>query len=173
MSLKLCVRSALAAALFSLVLTATGPARAGEIGLLTCRSPQTTGYIFWSSTAYDCVFQSSVGGGTHYYRGVINRAGAEIGWSGNIGLAWLVIAASDKVGPGTLAGGYGGVSAGAAVGLGLRANALVGGLPNSITLQPVSVEGETGLNARATVTGLWLEPAGPGRRHHARRHRHM
>ena len=169
MSIKLAVRSALAAAALCGFAFAT-PAQAGEIGLLTCKSPQTTGYILWSSTAYDCWFHSSVGGGTQHYSGVINRAGAELGWSGNIGLAWLVIAASDKVGPGTLAGGYGGVSAGAAVGIGVRANALVGGLPNSITLQPVSIEGETGLNARATVTSLWLEPAGP-RRHHRRRHK--
>jgi len=170
MSFKLAARSVVAATLFGLAVTATAPASASEIGLLTCKSPQTTGYILWSSTAYDCVFQSSVGGGTQYYSGVINRAGAELGWSGNIGLAWIVIAASGKVGPGTLEGGYGGVSAGAAIGVGVRANALVGGLPNSITLQPVSVEGETGLNARATVTGLWLTSVVPHHRH-ARRHK--
>jgi hypothetical protein len=170
MSIKFVARSVVAAALFGLAVTATAPAQASEVGLLTCRSPQTTGYILWSSTAYDCVFQSSVGGGTQYYRGVINRAGAELGWSGNIGLAWLVIAASGRVGPGTLEGGYVGASAGAAVGVGVRANALVGGLPNSITLQPVSVEGETGLNARATVTGLWLQSVAPVRKKY-RRHR--
>ncbi len=172
MSLKFAVRSALAVALFGLALTATSPARAGEIGILTCRSPQTTGYILWSSTAYDCVFQSSVGGGTPRYSAVINRAGAEVGWSGNTTMAWAVFAASGQVGQGTLAGGYGGASAGAAVGVGARANALFGGFANSFALQPVSVEGETGLNARATVTGLWLQsqPVVPYRKHY-RRHR--
>ena len=168
MSTKLATRFAVLASLFGFFFTAAAPAQAGEIGLLTCKSPQTTGYILWSSTAYDCWFHSSVGGGTQYYTGVINRAGAEIGWSGNIHLAWLVIAASGKVGQGTLDGGYVGASAGAAVGVGARANALVGGLPNSLTLQPVSVEGETGLNARATVTAAWLQ-SGAARKHGKRK----
>ena len=138
--------------------------------MLTCRSPQTTSYILWSSQAYSCVFQSTVGGGTQYYSATINRAGAEIGWSNNVTLVWAVFALSGKVGQGTLAGGYGGASAGAAVGVGARANALVGGFPNSFTLQPVSVEGEGGLNVRATVTGLWLQSAVPHRSLH-RRHK--
>ena len=173
MSTKLAARVAVLASPFAVIFSAA-PARAGEVGLLTCRSPQTMGYFLWSSTAYDCWFQSWVGGGSQHYSAVINRAGAEAGWSGNIGLAWLVIAASGKVGQGTLEGGYVGVSAGAALGVGARANALVGGLPNSFTLQPVSVEGETGLNVRATVTGMWLQSArGPGRRVAHRRARKM
>ena len=168
MSTKLAARFAALASFIALFFTAAAPAQAGEIGLLTCKSPQTTGYILWSSTVYDCWFNSAVGGGKQHYTGVINRAGAEIGWSGNIHLAWLVIAASGKTGQGTLDGGYVGASAGAAVGVGARANALVGGLPNSFTLQPVSVEGETGLNVRATVTSLWLQSAVP----HHRKHHH-
>ena len=57
---------------------------------------------------------------------------------------------------GALAGGYGGLSAGAAVGLGVGANALVGGLGNSFALQPVSLEGQSGLNAFAGVSSLEL-----------------
>jgi hypothetical protein len=161
MSIKNAVRSAFAATLFGLSFVATTPAHAGEVGMLTCRSPQTTSYILWSSQAYSCVFNSAVGGGTQYYSAVINRAGAEVGVSNNVGLAWAVFALSGKVGPGTLAGGYAGASAGAAIGIGGRANVLVGGLPNSFTLQPVSLEGETGLNVRATVTGIWLSSAEP------------
>ena len=65
----------------------------------------------------------------------------------------------DRLGCGTFcqnAGGYGGVSAGAAVGVGVGANALIGGLGNSFALQPVSVEGQTGLNAFAGVASLEL-----------------
>ncbi len=170
MSLKFTARPAFAAALVAFGLTAAAPASAGEIGLLTCRSPQTTGYILWSSTAYDCLFQSSVGGGTQRYTARINRAGVEIGWSANTTLVWAVFAASGQVGQGTLAGAYGGASAGAAIGLGARANALFGGFPNSFALQPISVEGETGLNARATITGLWLQSVVPYRKHY--RHHH-
>ena len=121
MSMKLAARFAAAASFAAFLFTAAAPAQAGEIGMLTCKSPATTGYILWSSTAYDCWFNSWVGGGKQHYTAVINRAGAEIGWSGNIHLAWLVIAASGKVGQGTLDGGYVGASAGAAVGVGARA----------------------------------------------------
>ena len=68
------------------------------------------------------------------------------------------------------AGGYVGASAGATVGIGGNANALVGGLNNAFALQPVSLEGQTGLNVVATVTGLDLQPATPVRKH--RRHKH-
>jgi hypothetical protein len=166
MSFKLAAQSTLAAAaIFGLSLTATAPASTSEVGLLTCRSPQTIGYVLCSSTTYDCVFQSSVGGSTQHYTATINRAGAEIGWSGNTTLVWAVFAASTK------AWGKARMAARRPeppVGLGARANALFGGLPNCFALQPVSVEGETGLNVRPTVTGLWLNSAV---RHHARKSR--
>ena len=170
MSTKLAARLAVLASLFVLFFTAAVPARASEVGLLTCRSPQTTSYFLWSSQSYDCWFQSAVGGGSQHYAAVINRAGAEAGWSNNVTLVWAVFALSGRVGPGTLEGGYVGASAGAAIGIGARANALVGGLPNSFTLQPVSVEGEGGLNVRATVTSLWLQSARSGR---GMRHKRM
>jgi hypothetical protein len=43
-----------------------------------------------------------------------------------------------------------------AVGVGGNANALVGGSNDSIALQPVSVEGQTGLNIAVGVAGLTL-----------------
>ena len=59
-----------------------------------------------------------------------------------------------------------------AVGIGVGANGLVGGA-NSFTLQPLSVQGEVGLNVVATVTVLNLEPVLPARHNrHYRRHRH-
>jgi hypothetical protein len=100
------------------------------------------------------------------------RFGAQIGISSDVTLAWAVFAPTPHVGPGALAGGYGGVSAGAAVGFGVGANGLVVGL-NSFALQPLSVEGQTGLNVVATVTGLELHPVVPVRHHwHHRRHHH-
>jgi hypothetical protein len=173
MRIKVVVRSVLAGVLFGLVFITTIPAKASEVGLLTCRSPQTTSYFLWSSQAYSCVFHSTVGGGMQHYAATFNRAGAEAGWSNNVTLVWAVFALSGKVGPGTLAGGYVGASAGAALGVGVRANALVGGLPNSFTLQPVSVEGEGGLNVRATVTALWLQSAAPARKMHRKRMKKM
>lgn len=170
MSRKFVVRSAFAAALFGLAFNAASPARAGEVGMLVCRSPQTSGFIVVSARTYDCTFKPTAGR-RQYYRATLYRFGAQIGISSNVTLAWAVFAASSHVGQGTLAGGYAGASAGAAVALGARANALFGGLPNSFALQPVSVEGMTGLNAVATVTGLSLQSV-VHRHYYSRRYRH-
>ena len=168
MSTKRVVCSGFAAAVFSLAVMATAPARADEVGTLICHSAESSAYIIISSRSYDCSFKP-VAGATQYYRATINRFGAQVGISSNVTLAWVVTAVSTHVGAGALAGSYGGASAGAAVGVGAGANALVGGPGNAFLLQPLSGEGMEGLNAVATVTGLSLETVRP---HHKRaRHR--
>jgi hypothetical protein len=64
-----------------------------------------------------------------------------------------------------LSGTYAGASAEATVGAGLGANVLVGGSNRSVALQPVSVQGQAGLNVAAGVTQLELRAARlvPGR----------
>ena len=169
MSIKFGACSAFAATLLGLALT-TVPAQAHvEVGMLSCRSQGTTGYIVFSARAFDCVFTPSSGAPAQYYQTGIQRIGAQIGFTNDVALAWAVFAATSRVGAGALAGGYVGVSGGAAIGVGVGANVLVGGLNNSFALQPVSVEGQTGLNVVATVTGLELRPVVPVRKH--RRHR--
>jgi Protein of unknown function (DUF992) len=161
----------LAAALFGLALAATTPARADiEAGMLRCRSSATAAYILLSGQPFRCVFTPSSGGPVQYYQAVIHRFGAQVGFSSDVSVAWAVFAPTPRVGLGSLAGGYGGVTAGAAVGVGVGANGLVGSA-NSFTLQPLSVQGEVGLNVVATVTGLELEPLLPARHHRHYRHR--
>jgi hypothetical protein len=60
---------------------------------------------------------------------------------------------------GALAGHYAGATAEATVGVGAGANVLVGGSNRTVTLQPVSVQGQTGLNLAVGVAGLDLHPA--------------
>jgi len=73
-------------------------------------------------------------------------------------MEWAVYApTSRKVG--ALAGRYGGVSGEATVGVGAGVNVLVGGSNRTVSLQPVSVEGQTGLNVAGGVTELELRPA--------------
>jgi hypothetical protein len=55
-----------------------------------------------------------------------------------------------------LAGNYGGATAQANVGVGAAANVLVGGSANSISLQPLSIEGSTGLNVAAGIASISL-----------------
>ena len=61
--------------------------------------------------------------------------------------------------PGVLAGDYAGVSAEATVVVGGGANLLVGGSSKTITLQPLSVQAQTGLNVAAGVTSFQLRAA--------------
>jgi len=170
MSMRLFVSCAFVAAFFGLALTATTPAHAYvEAGSLNCRSPGPAGFIVVSARVFDCVFAPASGAPPQYYRGTVSRFGAQIGFTNDVALGWIVLAATSRLGPGALAGGYVGVSGGAAIGVGVGGNGLVGGLNNSFALQPVSVEAQTGLNVIATVTALDLQPVRPVR--HYRRHR--
>ena len=66
------------------------------------------------------------------------------------------ICADHTPAPGSLAGSYGGVTASATAVVGAGANVLVGGSNKTISLQPLSIEGNTGLNVAAGVAALTL-----------------
>ena len=171
MGIKRAVRSAFAVALIGIGLAVTTPARADvEVGLLSCRSAAAASYIIVSDQAFTCIFTPSAGGPVQYYQATIHRVGAQVGISSNVGLGWAVFAPTPRVAPGALAGIYGGFSAGAAIGVGAGANGLLGG-NNSFALQPVSVEGQSGLNVIAAATQLELHPV-PLPAHHYRHRRH-
>ena len=60
------------------------------------------------------------------------------------------------------------------IGVGFGGNFLVGGPSNAYALQPLSVQGQTGLNVAAGIAGVELQPVRfgrGGRIHHYRRHR--
>lgn len=137
------------------------PALAAEggvaAGVLSCNVAAGWGFIFGSSKDVNCTFEGP-GRRTERYRGAITRFGADIGYSGAGVMVWSVLAPTVNVDSGSLKGSYAGATAGVAVGVGLGANVLVGGLNNSIALQPVSIEGRTGLNVAAGIGALTLEP---------------
>jgi hypothetical protein len=120
-----------------------------NVGQLSCQVAGGMGFIFGSSKELDCLFTRTDSVAEHYH-GSIQKFGIDIGFTKEAHVIWLVFApgAIDK---GALAGGYGGVSASVAVGLGLGANVLVGGSSKQVTLQPVSVEGSVGLNVAAGI----------------------
>ena len=82
--------------------------------------------------------------------------GVDLGYTSGGVIVWAVFAPSSDVRPGALQGDYAGASASAAVGVGVGANVLVGGLDKSIALQPVSLEGMTGLNVAAGIGAIRL-----------------
>lgn len=126
-----------------------------NVGALECVIEPGVGLILGSSKEINCTFKPT-SGKKQRYKGTITKIGVDIGVTDKSYVTWLVFAPG-SVARGALAGDYGGVSAQATVGVGLGANALVGGLKKSITLQPLSVQGQTGLNVAAGVAGLKLK----------------
>jgi hypothetical protein len=76
-------------------------------------------------------------------------------------LVWGVIAPSAGIPRGALSGTYTGIGAQATAGAGVGANVLVGGTGRAFSLQPVSLEGQTGLNIAGGVTTVTLLPPPP------------
>ena len=72
-------------------------------------------------------------------------------------ILWTVLAPSTNMEQGALSGHYAGATASATLGIGAAAHVLVGGLHSSIALQPVSIEGNTGLNVAAGIATMNLE----------------
>ena len=126
-----------------------------KAGVLTCNVSSGWGLIFGSSKDLNCTFENGSNREEHY-AGTINKYGVDIGYHNGGVIVWAVFAPSADLAPGALSGDYGGVTAGAAVGVGAGANALVGGSNKSIALQPVSIEGLTGLNVAAGVASISL-----------------
>jgi Protein of unknown function (DUF992) len=126
-----------------------------KVGVLECSVSPGVGLIIGSSRSMDCVFRPTRGR-LERYHGAINRIGLDIGFTGRGYLTWGVLAPTSGYAPGALIGDYAGVSAQASAGVGLGANALVGGSGRSIALQPISVEAQTGVNLAVGVAGLSL-----------------
>ena len=162
MSGRFHIASALAAALGIACAAATPALAQGgvKVGTLTCNVSGAWGFVFGSTRSLACTFAGP--GRYEYYVGQINRFGVDIGYTQGGVLLWTVVAPTANLAPGSLAGSYAGGTASATVGIGVGANALIGGGGNSIALQPVSLEGNTGLNVAAGVAAMSLSPAPAG-----------
>jgi len=139
---------------------APAPASSGgaavRAGYLTCHVASGWGFIFGSSRKLECAYALQPGY-TEYYTGSITKFGADIGYLQSGVILWAVLAPTTNLGQGALSGHYGGATASAAVGVGAGANVLVGGFNSSIALQPVSIEGQNGLNVAAGVVEMTLK----------------
>ena len=148
---------------------AAPPVRAG---ILQCQGGQNVGFVVGSVTSLECVFRSE-GRRPEPYIAKVQRIGLDLGVTEQTQLSWAVSAPNTRLGRGELAGSYGGVGANASIGIGGGGNFLVGGPANAYALQPVSLQGQTGLNVAAGIAGLELQPVefGPRRHQHRRHHR--
>jgi hypothetical protein len=132
------------------------PAQAAvQIGTLTCQVEPGIGFVLGSSKDIDCDFTSARGVREHYF-GTITKVGVDIGFTSGGRMVWAVFAPSSDLEPGVLEGRYAGATAGATVGVGVGANVLIGGFDKSFSLQPLSVEGNKGLNLAAGIGAMNL-----------------
>jgi hypothetical protein len=148
---------AFAAAGASPVVTLAQAERA-KAGTLTCDISGGMGLIIASHKEVTCMFTPSQPGPREVYVGAINKFGLDIGATAGGEMVWAVYAPTTRR-FGALAGNYTGATAEATVGAGLGANVLVGGSDRTIALQPLSVQGQAGLNVAAGVAELILRPA--------------
>ena len=126
-----------------------------QTGVLECLSNPSVGLVVGSVRTMSCVFKPTRGR-EQYYSGTRARIGLDLGVQAGAAILWAVFAPTTQLRPGELAGTYAGVSADAAAGLGVGANALVGGSNSTVALQPLSVEGQVGINLALGVSALTL-----------------
>jgi hypothetical protein len=138
------------------------PAQAQNVqaGTLVCDVSGGIGLIVTSQREMICTFTNSRRE-REVYAGHIRRFGLDLGVTGGGQLVWSVFAPSGRFARGALAGSYAGASGEASVGAGLGANVLFGGSNRSLALQPVSLQGQAGLNVAAGVVDLELRAAQP------------
>ena len=143
----------------ALVAAALAHAQSGrtQVGVLECRGGPNVGMIVGSVTNLGCVFRSD-GRPDDLYTARITKVGIDLGITTETALSWAVFAPTARLGMGDLSGNYAGVDASAAVGVGLGGNAMIGGSANSFALQPLSVQGQTGLSVAGGVQSMELRP---------------
>ena len=129
-----------------------------KAGTLTCDVSAGIGLIVTSKKKLACMFTPARPGPREVYSGSISKYGLDLGATSGGEMIWAVYAPSSKR-FGALAGHYAGAAAEATVGAGVGANVLVGGSNRTVTLQPVSVQGQAGLNFAVGVAGLDLSAA--------------
>jgi len=142
-------------ALAAITTTPASAAVAVKAGILTCHVESGWGFIFGSSHGLHCVYSGN--GRNEHYTGNISKFGADIGYQESGVIVWEVLAPTTDLGAGALTGDYGGATAGASIGMGVAANALIGGSGREISLQPLSIEGEKGFNIAAGIASINLQ----------------
>src|SRR3954462_9482079 len=152
----------LAAAAISLLATSIPSANAQQpervrVGILECRGGASVGFIVGSVTHLGCILRAE-GLPEDRYVATVRKVGLDIGITQESALAWGVFAPVARLGPGDLSGDYVGAQGSASLGVGAGGNVLVGGSANSIALQPLSLQGQVGVNIAAGLESLELRP---------------
>jgi hypothetical protein len=138
---------------------AVGRPEQAKVGTLGCDVSAGIGMIIGSQRQMTCLFTpADAGAPREVYSGTISKFGLDLGATVGGQMVWSVYAPTTRH-VAALAGTYAGPSAEATVGVGLGANVLVGGSDRTVALQPIAVQGQSGLNLAVGVAGLELRPA--------------
>jgi hypothetical protein len=127
-----------------------------QAGTLNCDVSGGIGFVVGSQREVNCLFTPSYPAPPEQYVGTITKVGLDIGFTSGGQLVWSVLQSTSRR-RGALAGNYAGASAEATVFAGLGANVLVGGSDRSVALQPLSVQGQVGLNIAAGIAEIALQ----------------
>jgi len=151
------ISTLLTATALALVLGGTAMAQEERVqaGTLGCDISAGIGLVIGSQRTVSCTFTPSTPGPVEFYSGTISKFGLDLGATTGGVMTWLVYAPTNRP-AGALSGNYGGAAAEATVGAGVGANVLLGGNRRTVALQPLSVQGQLGLNVAAGVAGLHL-----------------
>ncbi len=135
--------------------------RGVELGMLDCKVDGGTGFIVGSTKDVTCTYTpADKTFAPESYQGVINKFGLDIGVTGETWITWAVLVpSSDVYAPGALAGDYIGATAEATAAVGAGANLLIGGSNKTFTLQPLSVQAQTGVNLAVGIAEFKLQPS--------------
>lgn len=128
-----------------------------QVGQLTCSLSAGVGMVVGSQRNVNCIFRGQPGEPDEAYTGTMTRIGLDLGVTSGGVIVWTVFADTNRY-AGMLTGKYGGATAEVSVAAGLGANVLVGGSHRTVALQPVSLQGQVGLNIGAGVGELDLHP---------------
>jgi hypothetical protein len=127
-------------------------------GVLNCDISAGIGLIIGSQRSVNCLFTPDIPGPQEGYYGTITKFGLDLGVTAGGAMVWAVYADTSR-GYGFLAGDYAGASGEASIAVGLGANVLVGGSNRTVALQPLSVQGQVGVNLALGVANLSIRPS--------------
>ena len=126
-------------------------------GVLTCRTSASIGLVIGSRQRLRCQFRSDRG----WTRELLRRRSPlqlDLGVTAGGVMVWAVLANTANIPMGALAGEFVGASGDVSVGVGAGANLLVGGTRRSVSLQPLSLEGQVGVDLALGVARMTLVP---------------
>lgn len=150
------IKKMLLGAAVALGLTTSAMANgAVKIGTLTCDFDPNVGLLIGSYNKGACFYEGLNGQKANFYAGRL-KLGLDVGFTNGATVVWAVVSVGDAE-PDSFRGYYAGLGAEASVGIGVGVNALVGGFNRSIMLQPISTQGQSGLNAALAIQSLELD----------------